>query len=148
MERSRRKYEAENATRTIGQSMSAIMWRIIEGGMSWFVVSLVGKLPHSPFRAIFLCFFRCTDSLTRPTTTGAAIGLQAALSSILTTWLSDLKLGYCSQGWYLNHKFCCWEIEDELCEDWKTWTSFAAIQWGVYVGFAVSASFNMLLLRL
>ncbi|GAA5876803.1 hypothetical protein JCM16303_006290 [Sporobolomyces ruberrimus] len=114
MERSRRKYEAENATRTIGQSMSAIMWRIIEGGMSWFVVSLVG----------------------------AAIGLQAALSSILTTWLSDLKLGYCSQGWYLNHKFCCWEIEDELCEDWKTWTSFAAIQWGVYVGFAALFAFS------
>ena len=70
--------------------------------------------------------------------TGAAIGLQAALSSILTTWLSDLKLGYCSQGWYLNRKFCCWEIEEDMCEDWKTWTSFSAIQWGVYVGFAVS----------
>ncbi|GAA5897340.1 chloride channel protein [Sporobolomyces salmoneus] len=114
LERSRRKYEAENATRTIGQSMSAVMWRIIEGGMSWFVVSLVG----------------------------AAIGLQAALSSILTTWLSDLKLGYCSQGWYLNHKFCCWEIEEELCEDWKTWTSFSAIQWGVYVAFAALFAFS------
>lgn len=110
LERSRRRYEASNATHTIGQSMSAIFWRIVAGGMSWFVVSLVG----------------------------AAIGLQAALSSILTSWLSDLKLGYCSQGWYLNHKFCCWEIEEELCEDWKTWTQFSAIQWGVYVGFAVS----------
>ncbi|GAA5938809.1 chloride channel protein [Sporobolomyces koalae] len=114
MERSRRRYEAETATRTIGQSMSAIMWRIVEGGMSWFVVSLVG----------------------------AAIGLQAALSSILTTWLSDLKLGYCSQGWYLNHKFCCWEIEDELCEDWKPWTSFAAIQWGMYVFVAAFFAFS------
>ncbi|GAA5959780.1 hypothetical protein JCM3765_000100 [Sporobolomyces pararoseus] len=114
LERSRRRYEASNATHTIGQSMSAIMWRIIEGGMSWFVVSLVG----------------------------AAIGLQAALSSILTSWLSDLKLGYCSQGWYLNHKFCCWEIEEELCEDWKTWTQFSAIQWGVYVGFAALFAFS------
>lgn len=113
LERSRRRFEAAHATRTIGQSFSAVMWRIVEGGMSWFVVLLVG----------------------------AAIGLQAALSSILTTWLSDLKLGYCSSGWYLNRKFCCWEIQEELCEDWKTWTQFSAIQWGVYVGFAALFAF-------
>ncbi|GAA6011276.1 hypothetical protein JCM11491_006781 [Sporobolomyces phaffii] len=113
LERARRQYERSNATRTIGQSLSAVMWRVVEGGMSWFVVSLVG----------------------------AAIGLQAALSSILTSWLSDLKLGYCSQGWYLNHKFCCWEIEEDLCEDWKSWTQFSAIQWGVYVGFAATFAF-------
>jgi len=32
-----------------------------------------------------------------------------------------------------------------MCEDWKTWTQFSAIQWGVYVGFAVcSLSSNSL----
>jgi len=47
LERSRRRFEAAHATRTIGQSFSAVMWRIVEGGMSWFVVLLVGKLSFS-----------------------------------------------------------------------------------------------------
>lgn len=74
---------------------------------------------------------------------GAIIGLNAALMSIITAWLSDLKLGYCTQGWWLNRKFCCWEMEELLneaggCEDWHTWTSFVGIQWLFYVAFAVS----------
>ncbi|KAL8286159.1 hypothetical protein RQP46_004647 [Phenoliferia psychrophenolica] len=75
------------------------------------------------------------------TTIGAIIGLNAALMSIITVWLSDLKLGYCTQGWWLNRKFCCWEMEELLneaggCEDWHTWTSFVGIQWLFYVAFA------------
>lgn len=64
--------------------------------------------------------------------------------SIITAWLSDLKLGYCTQGWWLNRKFCCWEMAEALneaggCEDWQTWTSFVGIQWLFYVAFAVSS---------
>lgn len=62
--------------------------------------------------------------------------------SIITVWLSDLKLGYCSQGWWLNRKFCCWEIGEE-CEDWKLWTSFVGVQWIVYVTMAVSLLTNI-----
>lgn len=43
---------------------------------------------------------------------GAAIGLMSALIAIVTDWLSDIKLGYCPNAWWLNQKFCCWEIED------------------------------------
>jgi chloride channel 3/4/5 len=37
---------------------------------------------------------------------------MSALIAIVTDWLSDIKLGYCSSAWWLNQKFCCWEIED------------------------------------
>ncbi|CAG8438917.1 9680_t:CDS:10 [Scutellospora calospora] len=42
---------------------------------------------------------------------GAIIGLNAALTDIITEWLSDIKFGYCKNSWWLNQKFCCWEVE-------------------------------------
>jgi chloride channel 3/4/5 len=39
---------------------------------------------------------------------GAAIGFNAALLNIITEWLSDIKMGYCTTAFYLNEKFCCW----------------------------------------
>lgn len=43
---------------------------------------------------------------------GLLIGLNMAVISIATEWLSDLKQGYCLAGWWLNHKFCCGEMID------------------------------------
>lgn len=45
------------------------------------------------------------------TLVGAAIGLNSALLNIITEWLSDIKLGYCTTAFYLNEQFCCWEAE-------------------------------------
>lgn len=95
---------------------------------------------------------------------GAAIGLNSALIAIVTDWLSDIKLGYCSTGWWLNQKFCCWEIEehgkratligqrgsndwniDGGCANWTTWSEAThlgdayAIKWFFYVLWAVSS---------
>jgi chloride channel 3/4/5 len=39
---------------------------------------------------------------------GAAIGLNAAFLNIITEWLADIKLGYCTTRFYLNEDFCCW----------------------------------------
>ena len=39
---------------------------------------------------------------------GAAIGLNAAFLNIVTEWLSDIKMGYCTTAFYLNENFCCW----------------------------------------
>lgn len=39
---------------------------------------------------------------------GAAIGLNAAFLNIVTEWLSDIKMGYCTTAFYLNESFCCW----------------------------------------
>ena len=46
------------------------------------------------------------------TIVGAAIGLNAAALNIITEWLSDIKLGYCTTAFYLNKSFCCWGVED------------------------------------
>ena len=46
--------------------------------------------------------------------TGAAIGLNAAFLNIVTEWLSDVKLGYCTTAFYLNENFCCWGAEDGI----------------------------------
>ncbi|KAK3294623.1 chloride channel [Chaetomium fimeti] len=43
---------------------------------------------------------------------GAAIGLNAGLLNIITEWLADIKLGYCSTKFYLNEDFCCWGEEN------------------------------------
>ncbi|ORY89082.1 chloride channel [Leucosporidium creatinivorum] len=111
-ERTRRQRDQSTNIRALGGSVRAVGWRVVDAGQSWFVVGVVG----------------------------AFIGLNAAIMSIITAWLSDLKLGYCSQGWWLNRKFCCWEMVEEgasgSCDDWKEWTGWLPVQWGVYVGLA------------
>ncbi|KAI8993977.1 Cl-channel protein [Trametes punicea] len=89
---------------------------IAHAGESWFVVTLVG----------------------------AGIGFNAAIISIITEWLSDIKMGYCSDGWWLNQRFCCWEIEggdEDTCEAWHQWSDVMLARWVVYVIFAVLFSF-------
>ena len=74
---------------------------------------------------------------------GAAIGVNAALISVITEWLSDLKMGHCAAGWWLNQKFCCWEIEVEGqlgCEDWLPWTDWGLLHYTTYVLLAVRRS--------
>ncbi|KAI0728276.1 Cl-channel protein [Fomitopsis betulina] len=87
-----------------------------DAAQSWFVVSLVGVF----------------------------IGVNAALISIITAWLSDLKMGYCYDGWWLNRQFCCWEIEndDASCESWHRWSTVLPVRWTVYVIFAATFSFT------
>jgi hypothetical protein len=74
---------------------------------------------------------------------GVLIGVNAALISILAEWLSDIKMGYCKDGWWLNQEFCCWEnmTDEEIgCNSWVPWSRFAVLQWFIYVLCAVSAS--------
>ncbi|KAI5889245.1 uncharacterized protein SCHCODRAFT_02633974 [Schizophyllum commune H4-8] len=92
--------------------------RALNASQSWLVVSLVG-----------IC-----------------IGINAALISIITEWLSDLKMGYCSDGWWLNQNFCCWEIdadaeETDACDSWHPWSTNSVARWFIYVLFAMSFSF-------
>ncbi|SPN99576.1 related to chloride channel [Cephalotrichum gorgonifer] len=67
---------------------------------------------------------------------GAAIGLNAALLSVITEWLADFKLGYCKTAFYLNENFCCWG-EENGCDDWKPWTGFAPLNYIIYILFAI-----------
>ncbi|KAG5352584.1 hypothetical protein C0989_001618 [Termitomyces sp. Mn162] len=75
---------------------------------------------------------------------GMVIGVNAAIISIITQWLSDIKFGYCSDGWWLNQQFCCWEIEGEDvdgCDSWHPWSNVMMGRWTVFVFFATLFSF-------
>ncbi|CAL1706212.1 unnamed protein product [Somion occarium] len=102
-----------------GRGMLIWIWaqfkKLADAGQSWFIVSLVG----------------------------ACIGVNAALISIVTEWLSDIKMGYCADGWWLNQQFCCWEIEgdDALCDSWHPWSNVTAARWTIYIIFASAFSF-------
>ncbi|GMK56525.1 hypothetical protein CspeluHIS016_0303650 [Cutaneotrichosporon spelunceum] len=76
--------------------------------------------------------------------TGIGIGLSAALMSIMTAWLADLKLGRCSTGWWLSRKFCCLEVSDEgeSCEEWIRWGLFQPFPWIAYVMYAATFAFT------
>ncbi|KAG5717997.1 putative chloride channel protein, partial [Termitomyces sp. T112] len=90
--------------------------KAMDMGQSWFVVSLAGMV----------------------------IGVNAAIISIITQWLSDIKFGYCSDGWWLNQQFCCWEIEGEDvdgCDSWHPWSNVMMGRWTVFVFFATLFSF-------
>ena len=68
---------------------------------------------------------------------GLGIGLNAACINVITEWLSDFKLGYCSEGWYLNQQFCCWQESLETCTRWRPWSSITLISYLFYILFAV-----------
>ncbi|KAI9857617.1 MAG: glycerol ethanol, ferric requiring protein [Vezdaea acicularis] len=59
-------------------------WESYDAGQAWIVVTIIGAL----------------------------IGLNAAFLNIVTEWLSDVKLGYCTTAFYLNESFCCWGAEN------------------------------------
>lgn len=89
------------------------LWQSYDAGQGWIVVTLIG----------------------------AAIGLNAAFLNIITEWLSDVKLGYCTTAFYLNESFCCWG-EDNGCADWKSWTPLAPVNYLVYITFATLFAFT------
>ncbi|KAM5450282.1 glycerol ethanol, ferric requiring protein [Microsporum canis] len=74
------------------------------------------------------------------TIVGVAIGLNAGFLNIVTEWLADVKLGYCTTGFYLNEAFCCWGSEDG-CPEWKRWSAFSPINYIVYFLFAILFAF-------
>ncbi|KAF8972994.1 voltage-gated chloride channel [Flammula alnicola] len=90
--------------------------KAMDAGQTWFVLSIIG----------------------------VCIGLNAAIVSIVSEWLSDIKMGYCSDGWWLNQQFCCWEIEGEEvdgCDSWHTWSHVTLARWMIFVMFAITFSF-------
>ncbi|KAH9058793.1 voltage-gated chloride channel [Lactarius vividus] len=124
LERSRRLREARDvyASSRTANGRITLQWlisqvrQVVVASQSWFVVSIVG----------------------------AGIGMNAAIISIITEWLSDMKMGYCSDGWWLNQQFCCWELEvdeDSACDAWHLWSTVTVARWFIYVLFATTFSF-------
>ncbi|KKY22386.1 putative chloride channel protein [Diplodia seriata] len=83
-----------------------------DAGQAWIVVSLVG----------------------------IAIGLNAAFLNIITEWLSDIKLGYCTTAFYLNEQFCCWGAENG-CKEWRRWSTFWPVNYLLYIVFSTAFAF-------
>ncbi|KAF5380634.1 hypothetical protein D9615_004751 [Tricholomella constricta] len=113
-------HEHEHAHVHADESRWPWLWskarKAMDTGQSWFVVSIAG----------------------------VCIGVNAAIISIVSEWLSDIKFGYCSDGWWLNQQFCCWEIEGEEvdgCDSWHPWSNVMIGRWLVFVMFAASFSF-------
>ncbi|KAF9527309.1 Cl-channel protein [Crepidotus variabilis] len=124
LERKRRLRHAFDSTHSprypLGRGIFGKIWRQLRKAMTvgegWFVLSLVG----------------------------VCIGLNAAIVSIMSEWLGDIKMGYCSDGWWLNQQFCCWEIEGEEtegCASWHPWSDVALARWIIFVIFAAAFSF-------
>ncbi|KAK3616434.1 glycerol ethanol, ferric requiring protein [Elasticomyces elasticus] len=82
-------------------------WEAYDAGQGWIVVTLIG----------------------------IAIGMNAAFLNIVTEWLSDVKLGYCTTAFYLNESFCCWGAESG-CPEWHRWSSFWPLNYFLYICFA------------
>ncbi|KAI1973381.1 glycerol ethanol, ferric requiring protein [Ophidiomyces ophidiicola] len=76
------------------------------------------------------------------TIVGIAIGLNAAFLNIVTEWLADIKLGYCTTAFYLNEAFCCWEAEQGKCPEWRRWSTLPPINYVVYFLFAILFAFS------
>ncbi|KAI9803353.1 MAG: glycerol ethanol, ferric requiring protein [Piccolia ochrophora] len=83
------------------------LWESYDAGQAWIVVTLIG----------------------------AAIGLNAAFLNIVTEWLSDVKLGYCTTAFYLNESFCCWGAENG-CAQWHRWSSLWPVNYLLYIVFS------------
>ncbi|KAI1804218.1 chloride channel protein [Daldinia bambusicola] len=93
------------------------LWESYDAAQGWIVVTLIG----------------------------AAIGLNAAFLNIITEWLSDIKMGYCTTGFYLNENFCCWG-EDNGCDDWHRWTGFEPVNYLLYIIFGTVFAFTSAIL--
>ncbi|GAA5830043.1 hypothetical protein JCM3766R1_006747 [Sporobolomyces carnicolor] len=87
--------------------------------------------------------------------TGIATGTIASCLDVLSSWLSDLRLGVCRDMWWMSRNLCCAGLDpSETCRAWKTWGELvggerhviarAIAQYGLYmllaVMFAVSSS--------
>ncbi|KAI9874416.1 MAG: glycerol ethanol, ferric requiring protein [Pleopsidium flavum] len=88
-----------------------------EGGLSW--------------RHKVLGLYDAGQAWIVVTLVGAAIGLNAAFLNIVTEWLSDVKLGYCTTAFYLNEQFCCWGA-DNGCDEWHRWSAIWPVNYLLY----------------
>lgn len=138
MERNRRLRQERRRQHEIHDRYSPIwFWtevaRAARAGQGWFIIGLAGM------RASFCDFALVSDFRWDA---GMFIGVNAAVISIVTAWLSDIKMGYCRDAWWLNRHFCCWEVdsEDGGCSSWRSWGYYTPEKWLIYVLCAVCFS--------
>lgn len=62
---------------------------------------------------------------------GIIIGLIAGSLNVITAWLASVRFGYCSQGFYLNESFCCYQ--QGHCDSWHTWWPYETLNYFQYI---------------
>ncbi|KAK9247315.1 chloride channel [Lipomyces tetrasporus] len=107
-EQLRQRVRRSRSLRIYGRSWHATvlahLWELYESIQGWIVVSCIG----------------------------ASIGTIAAMLNIITEWLSDIKLGYCTTAFYLNESFCCSGAENG-CPEWHHWSSWSILNYLIFV---------------
>ncbi|ODV91422.1 hypothetical protein CANCADRAFT_3125 [Tortispora caseinolytica NRRL Y-17796] len=102
-----------------------------------YIPLLIRAFGRTKYATLLLSAYKSCQTWIVLTLVGMTIGLIAGILNIVTSWLSDIKVGYCSRGFYLNKTFCCWGLGLESCNDWHTWTSFFPIKYIVFVSLSV-----------
>lgn len=98
------------------------IWNQMSSGSRLGLTRIIGELYSSAQGWVVLAII------------GIIIGIIAAFINIVTEWLSDIKTGHCTVGFYLNREFCCSGYEeDELCREWRTWAPFSPANYLIYV---------------
>ncbi|KAF9031391.1 Cl-channel protein [Hymenopellis radicata] len=73
-----------------------------------------------------------TDSVQRwfiIIATGIGIGLAGAWLDVLVKWLSDLREGRCTYGFFYNSVSCCSGLDPgEVCTQWQSWSEFLGVR--------------------
>lgn len=67
---------------------------------------------------------------------GTITGLIAGYINISAEWLSDIKEGYCSTGFYLKYKFCC-QYRENNCSEWISWDQNWILGYVIFTSLAV-----------
>lgn len=98
----------------------------------------------------FIVTFDAAQAWVLVAVVGMLTGILTAVITVTSEWLGDLKEGYCSAGYYLNKKSCCWyERQSRECADWIPWSQHfgddargqhfgaSVVNYVAYVGLAV-----------
>ena len=76
---------------------------------------------------------------------GIFTGITAAFIDVSEGWLSDFKLGFCVDKFWLDHEHCCTHFNSvRNCTAWKTWANILETQEHSFLHFFVDFTFYIL----
>ncbi|KZV63169.1 Cl-channel protein, partial [Peniophora sp. CONT] len=99
-------------------------------------------------RGIFAPFWDVSKVWFVVVLTGIGVGAAGGWLDVLVQWLSDLREGRCTYGFFYNSVACCSGLDPgEVCKEWKTWSQYLGIhsllgssllQSLIYIGLSVA----------
>uniref|UniRef100_A0AC35EV14 Chloride channel protein n=1 Tax=Panagrolaimus sp. PS1159 TaxID=55785 RepID=A0AC35EV14_9BILA len=75
---------------------------------------------------------------------GIFTGITAAFIDVSEGWLSDFKLGFCVDKFWLDHEHCCTQFNSvKNCTTWKTWANILETNEHSFLHFFVDFTFYL-----